>query len=76
MGAAMGFTPEQVRRMSLWEWSAVVNGYIEANSPKDAGKLSESEKDELFAWIDAPADLPEAKPLPKMVWDGEQLLDA
>ena len=30
----MGFTPAQIDEMSIWEFDAVVNGYIEANTPE------------------------------------------
>lgn len=48
----MGFTPQQVNAMSLWQWFAALNGYIEANSSKGGAKISDSEAEELFAWID------------------------
>lgn len=47
----MGFTPQQVRAMSLWQFHAAVNGYIAAHTPKDKQGLSEDEADELFDWI-------------------------
>lgn len=54
LGAAMGYTPQEVNAMSMWQWQAALNGFIAANTPKDSGKLSDSEADELFAWIDTP----------------------
>ncbi|SFJ55053.1 hypothetical protein SAMN04515648_4556 [Phyllobacterium sp. CL33Tsu] len=30
---------------------AAVEGYVKANTPKDDGKLTDAEKDELFDWI-------------------------
>jgi hypothetical protein len=32
----MGFTPTQINAMSLWEFLAVRDGWIAANSPPDA----------------------------------------
>lgn len=49
----MGFTPQQVNAMSMWQFFAALNGYVEANSPKDGNRLSESEADDLFAWLEA-----------------------
>lgn len=36
--------------MSMWQWQAAVNGYIAANTGK-AGKLSETEKDDLWSFV-------------------------
>lgn len=47
----MGFTPQDVRRMSMWSFFAAREGYIRANDP-DAGKeLSEAEAEELWSWV-------------------------
>jgi hypothetical protein len=54
LGAALGYTPQEVNAMSMWQWQAALNGFVEANTPKESAKLSESEADELFAWIDTP----------------------
>lgn len=48
----MGFTPQQVNDMSMWQYFAALNGYIEANTPKDGNKLTASQADDLFDWID------------------------
>lgn len=47
--AAMGLTVENVRRMSLWQFSAYVKGYNQANDPKADKRLSEDEADALWA---------------------------
>ena len=39
--------------MSMWQFFASFNGYVAANSPKEGNKLSESEAEELFDWIEA-----------------------
>lgn len=49
----MGFSPQQVDAMSIWQWQSAVNGYIEANTPREGAKLSDAEADELFDWIEA-----------------------
>ncbi len=37
----------------MWQYMAALDGYIKANTPDEAGKLSESEKDDLWDWIRA-----------------------
>lgn len=49
----MGWTPQQVDQMSLWQWMAAVEGFNAANSPRDGNRLSADEADSLFAWVDA-----------------------
>lgn len=46
----MGFSPQQVRAMSMWQFMAALDGYIAANTPEDDG-LSVKEADDLFEWI-------------------------
>lgn len=50
LGAVMGFSPEAVGELSLWQFAAAVEGYVEANS-QDDGALSTQEIDELWAWV-------------------------
>jgi hypothetical protein len=50
-GAAMGFSPQQVRAMSLFQYFSALDGWMAANSPEDEGALSEKEKDELWDWL-------------------------
>ena len=67
----MGLPPAEVDRLSLWQFLAAWNGYVAANSPS-SGKLTESEAEALFDWIDeGPAN--EGGTLPKCIWDGERL---
>lgn len=38
--------------MSLWQFEAVTDGYIEAHVPEDARQgLSDNEADELWDWM-------------------------
>lgn len=48
----MGFTPQQVNEMSVWQFMAALDGYIAANSPEDKG-LTTKEADELWEWVKA-----------------------
>ena len=48
----MGLTPQQVNDMSMWQYFAALHGYIDANTPKDGNKLTDSQADELFDWIE------------------------
>lgn len=45
----MGFTPNQINEMSLWQFLAAVEGYAKAHS-SDEG-LSEKEADELWEMV-------------------------
>mgnify|MGYP003652575765 CR=1 FL=1 len=69
----MGFTPQQVNDMSMWQFFAVLNGYIAANTPKGSEKLSEKEADDLFAWIER--DLVSGTLRTQTYWlDGDKLV--
>ncbi len=70
----MGFSPAEVDRLSLWQLSAAWNGYVAAHSNQQGGaKLSATEVDELFAWIDSgPPETPASR-LPQCAWDGARL---
>ncbi|MBB3944704.1 hypothetical protein GGQ73_000629 [Rhizobium skierniewicense] len=48
----IGFTPQQVNEMSVWQFMAMVDGYVEANSPDD-GSLTAKEVDELWDFVQA-----------------------
>lgn len=50
-GTMMGYSPQQVRAMSIWQFMAAVDGYITANTPENERGLSDKEKDDLFAWL-------------------------
>lgn len=69
-GAAMGWTAEQVDRTSMWKFWSAWNGYIAANTPAQAGKLTDADKDEIWADIEA-RTLPEG-PLSTetYLWEG------
>jgi len=76
MGAAMGWTSEQVKAASMWEFFACWHGYVEANTPQDKAKLTESEADELFAWIEADNDGPQTLSTQTYWLDGDRLVPA
>ncbi len=48
----MGFAPQHIDQMSMWQFFAALNGYVDANTPKDGNKLSEGEADDLFDWLE------------------------
>ncbi len=52
-GAAMGFGPQAVRAMSIFQFQAAVDGYLTAHCPEDTASLSDKERDELWDLIDA-----------------------
>lgn len=51
----MGFTPQQVDDMSMWQFFAALNGYIDANTPRQANKLTEFEIEDIFdsGWLES-----------------------
>ena len=67
----MGFTPQQVDAMSVWQFNAVVAGYVKANSVDDDKKLSEAEKATLFDWIEEDA-VPPLRTSVVQGWDGRR----
>jgi len=46
----LGYTPQQVNVMSMWQFMAAVEGYAKANSGDDA-KMTNKEADDLFEWL-------------------------
>ncbi|QWY83571.1 tail tube protein [Rhizobium phage RHph_X2_26] len=54
-GAIMGFTPDQVNNMSIWQFVAAWDGYAKHHSG-DKQKMSDKESDELFGWLKAQED--------------------
>lgn len=53
-GAAMGFTPQQVDAMTVWQFFAAIDGYVKANGGGGKeGALSDTEKDEIWDWMQA-----------------------
>lgn len=48
----MGFTPAQIDEMSIWEFDAVVEGYIEANTPEDAKSNTLTAEEEAILTAD------------------------
>ncbi len=70
-GAAVGYSPQQVRAMSMWQYFSALHGYIDANSPKDGNKLTDSEAEELFEWIERDSDGPRVLSTQTYWWDGE-----
>lgn len=47
----MGFTPQQVGEMSVWQYMAALDGYVAANTPEGERGLSKAEEDELADWL-------------------------
>ena len=51
----MGFTPCQMRAMSLWEYTAYLDGWRKAHEPEDKQEEEDGMTPELFrAIMDAP----------------------
>lgn len=47
----MGMSPQQVMSLSIFEYLAALDGFIEMNDPEGDKKLAESEKDDLWQWL-------------------------
>ena len=50
----MGFTPQQVERMSLWQFSAAIAGYAKAQGGEE--KTEAPTDEEFMRWIEGEAD--------------------
>lgn len=48
----MGFSPQQIRDMSAWQYLAALEGYISANSVDGEKQITVEESDELWDWIE------------------------
>ncbi|MFI0844434.1 hypothetical protein [Mesorhizobium sp. IMUNJ 23232] len=47
----MGFTPQQVNEMSIWQFMAAWDGYVEANDPEAGARMSEAEAEDVWRWM-------------------------
>ena len=47
----MGLSPREVMGLSVFEYLAALDGFAAANDADGDKKLSESEKDELWTWL-------------------------
>jgi hypothetical protein len=60
VGAAVGFTPQEVNGMSIWQFQAAVEGWVDAHAAAETegqpAALSDNEKDELWDWLKAKDD--------------------
>ncbi|MCM2292297.1 hypothetical protein NAC44_08145 [Allorhizobium sp. BGMRC 0089] len=52
-GAAAGFTPQAVRAMSMFQYFSALDGWMAANVPEDENALTDKERDDLWAWLEA-----------------------
>lgn len=52
----MGFTPEQVGRMSLWQFMACADGWARSNSPEAAKQSNDDQAEAVKALFDAAPD--------------------
>lgn len=51
VGSVMGFTPQEVDAMSVWQFMATLDGYMRAHDPDGGKKLSKQEADALADWM-------------------------
>lgn len=52
----MGFTPQQVGDMSLWQFMACADGWARANSPEAAKRTNDDQSASVKAMFDAAPD--------------------
>jgi hypothetical protein len=50
VGAVLGFTPQEVNAMSMWQFLTALDGH-QKNKGDDAQKMSSAEADELWEWL-------------------------
>jgi hypothetical protein len=67
----MGFTPQQINQMTPWQFEACLHGFLAANTPKSANKLTENEAEELFAWLDKDDKAPRVLKTQTYWWEDE-----
>lgn len=48
----MGFTPQQAGAMSVWQYMATIDGFLDANSSEENKGLSSTERDELWDFVE------------------------
>ena len=58
----------------MWQLNAAIEGWIKANSPKKDNTLSESEKDDLWLFIEAANTNRRILKTMTYEWNGERLL--
>lgn len=46
----LGFTPNDIKALSMWEFMAALEGYVKANS-LDGGKMTSAEVDDVWTWM-------------------------
>jgi len=47
----MGMTPAETLACSVFEYLAALDGFIAANDPEGDKRLTESEKEDLWSWL-------------------------
>jgi hypothetical protein len=47
----MGLAPNDVKKMTVWEFIAVADHWMEAHDTGDDRKLSAAEADEIWDWM-------------------------
>lgn len=73
----MGWTVQDVKAASVWEFWQAFQGYVEANSPKQNNKLTEDDKDRIWQRmqeLETPTDTALSTQI--YVLDGERLVGA
>jgi hypothetical protein len=53
----MGVAPSELKRMTVWEFGAVADRWMEAHDTGEHG-MSNSEKDEIWEWMQTQPKVP------------------
>jgi hypothetical protein len=57
----MGFTPQQVDQMSIWQFASALEGWLKANTTdEDGGKagMGDQQANEIWDWLQSKNDVP------------------
>jgi hypothetical protein len=49
VGASMNYTPQDVNKMSMWQFLAALDGYVKAQGGEE--KMSNAEVEDMWKWM-------------------------
>ena len=49
--AVIGFTPQEVNEISMWQFLAVAEGWATAHEHPEPGSISNKEQDDIWEWM-------------------------
>lgn len=56
----MGFTPQEIDGMSMWQYLAALEGWVKSNTSEDGENktISTKQADEIWDWMQTKQDVP------------------